>query len=78
MPRKRTSSNRPASTAICGNIDTERMVKSSNPRPQKLTRDKAYAAVIANSNDRTTTTVEISSELPRLRRKVPVVITEIV
>jgi hypothetical protein len=37
----RTSSNMPESTAICGNIETPRMVKRRRRRPVKLMRPSA-------------------------------------
>ena len=40
MPIQRMSSNSPASTAICGNIETDRMVRSSSDRPRNRTRAK--------------------------------------
>ena len=40
MPRKRISSNKPASTAIWGNIETARMVINSNPRLMQLVQLK--------------------------------------
>ena len=41
MPRYVTSSNMPDSTAICGNIETPRMVSSSSIRPRNWIRPSA-------------------------------------
>ena len=41
IPRKLISSNSPARTAICGNINTARMVSNNNPRPRNRTRASA-------------------------------------
>ncbi|MNL57171.1 hypothetical protein D3C87_1807140 [compost metagenome] len=71
MPRNRITSNRPASTAICGNMDTARIVISSRLRPRNRTRLRAKDAVIARNNARMTVTLATKTELSRLRGKAP-------
>ena len=61
-PIARISSNRPDSTATCGNIDTPRMVSSSRRRPLKSMRPNANAAEADTASEISTTLPATTTE----------------